>query len=161
LHSDRRLPQEQPTDPPPALKELPNPWTAQSLNVLIKIPVIITAQIGKPAERIHSRWHEPLQDGDHFLPDLVPEIDRFVITGVVPKPESFIGKIGEDRIPFRLVQWPDDDSVATCRHTGEAGQPRTPKHPEKNRLRLIVGRMPDGDSIRATLLCDVMHGTIA
>jgi hypothetical protein len=133
---------------------------AQRLNVLPQIPVVVSTEIGQPTQSIHGRWHQPLQNRDHVLSDFVPEIDRFVITRVLPKQHSFTGEIGQDLVSSRLVQWPDDDAISTCRHTGETGQSCSSKHPQKNRLRLIVGRMPDCDSIRPTLLCDLLHSTI-
>jgi hypothetical protein len=133
---------------------------AQRLNMFLQIPIVVSAEISQPAEGTHGRWHQPLQNRDHFLPDLVPEIDRLIIAGVMTKQHSFMSEIREDLVSPRLVQWPDDETISACRHTGEPGQSSTAQHPEKNRLRLIVGCMPDRDSISPALLGDVVHGTI-
>lgn len=157
----RRKVQENTTIDHPAPGRFPfHSGRGQGRSLLLQIAIILPANIGKPAERIRARRHQPIQNRNDFLPDSVPQVERLGIARVFAKGYSCLAKIRRDLPPAGLIQRPNNLVVSESRHAGKTGESRPTEQPQQHRLRLIIGCMAYGDPVRSAFFSNLVEGPI-
>jgi hypothetical protein len=94
------------------------------------------------------------------MPDAIASIQRFRIAGVKPIWLSGISEKRQDIVATEFIQRTDEQAFPLRWHAGQSGQAASPKNPQENGFRLIIGGVAEGDTIGAEFPRQIRHRPI-
>jgi hypothetical protein len=161
LKSVRKIQKETAIDHPASRRSVLHLRRGKGINLLIQKTVVFSADLRKPTKCIDTGGGEPIQNWNDLSSHSIPQVIRLDIAGIFSKRQPCHAKVGQNFLSLRVVQGPNHLVIAKRRHAGKAGKSRTTKHPEQDRLGLIVCRMAYGDTTRAAFFGNLPHHRIA